>query len=143
MYATTRIRICNGVSCSLWSQRYDVMKGTLFYHMEYFYLVLYKYKNWNTLPCYIGICYSIILLSAPSSAIPFTIHETPPNVIQLNWELPLYDQIDFFEISIQNMSSPVDDLDGNRVILTDIRGSIFVWIIIFCSWWRSRWMFKY
>ena len=74
-------------------------------------------------------CLSIIeifLFLEPPSSLLFTVHETPPNLIQVQWEmLPGSDQqTDFFELSIRNLSSSENNIDGDTVIMTNIQGII-------------------
>ena len=68
----------------------------------------------------------IFLFSEPPSSLSFTVHETPPNLIQVQWEmLPGSDQqIDFFELSIRNLSSSENNVDGDTVIMTNVQGMI-------------------
>ena len=55
---------------------------------------------------------------------PLLIHETPPDVIQVYWENQNSEHVDYFELSIKNMSSSYDDSDGSIVILTNIPGMV-------------------
>ena len=66
----------------------------------------------------------IFLCSEPPSSLSFTVHDTPPNLIQVQWEmLPGSDQnIDFFELSIRNLSFSENNMDGDTVIMTNIQG---------------------
>ena len=69
---------------------------------------------------------AIFLISSlvPSSSFPLVIHETPPDVIQVYWENQNFEHVDYFELSIKNMSSSDDDTNGNIVILTNIPGMV-------------------
>ena len=69
---------------------------------------------------------AIFLISSlvPSSSFPLVIHETPPDVIQVYWENQNFEYVDYFELSIKNMSSSDDDTNGNIVILTNIPGMV-------------------
>ena len=75
-------------------------------------------------PCLSTI--EIFLFLEPPSSLSFTVHETPPNLIQVQWEMLAgsYQQIDFFELSIRNLSSSENNIDGDTVIMTNIQGII-------------------
>ena len=66
----------------------------------------------------------IFLCSEPPSSLSLMVHDTPPNLIQVQWEmLPGSDQnIDFFELSIRNLSFSENNMDGDTVIMTNIQG---------------------
>ena len=56
-----------------------------------------------------------LFIIAPSSSFPLTVHETPPDVIQVNWENPALEYVDYFELSIKNLSASEDDINGNKI----------------------------
>ena len=114
-YETSRIRICNHIGCSEWSRRYDIVKGT-----QLGCCIISKYPI--NIASLTAIYFYLFSLKVPSSSFPLTIHETPPNVIQVDWKNPINEHVDYFELSIKNLSSSEDDIHGNTVILTNIRG---------------------
>ena len=63
-----------------------------------------------------------IVISEPSSTLSVTVHELPPNVIQVKWEKSSDEHIDYFEMSVRNLSATEHEKNGNTILLTNIKG---------------------
>ena len=61
----------------------------------------------------------------PTTTLSLTIRELPPNVIQINWERSINEHVDYFELSIKNISASVEEIGGNTILLTNIKGCLF------------------
>ena len=65
---------------------------------------------------------TFFVISEPSSTLSVRLHELPPNTIQVKWEKSSDEHIDYFEMSVRNLSATEYEKNGNTILITNIKG---------------------
>lgn len=63
------------------------------------------------------------VISEPSSTLSVRLHEVPPNTIQIKWKKSSDEHIDYFEMSVRNLSATENEKNGNTILITNIKAN--------------------